>query len=248
MALVNCPECGRERVSDTAESCPDCGFNIKEYYRVERVNRNRETEENKKREIIAQGKEAEKQRLIDQKEWQLKQIDNLTEPIKPILFSRNKGLFIFFVAISILFGVFGYGIGSDFCILCFYIALVITATVLLKAIADYSDSKSVYKRYANDLEGYKQYKAAEIEKSYRELIKNVDNYADSFFLDKYSKETEPLKTQDQINETVAKCPTCGSTDIKKISTTNRTASVMAMGIASSKIGKQFECKNCGYKW
>ena len=24
MALVTCPECGRERVSDTAEACPDC--------------------------------------------------------------------------------------------------------------------------------------------------------------------------------------------------------------------------------
>ncbi|WP_455615774.1 zinc ribbon domain-containing protein [Eisenbergiella sp.] len=26
MALVKCPECGRERVSDTAEACPDCGY------------------------------------------------------------------------------------------------------------------------------------------------------------------------------------------------------------------------------
>lgn len=32
MALVKCPECGRENVSDTAEVCPNCGFNIKLYY------------------------------------------------------------------------------------------------------------------------------------------------------------------------------------------------------------------------
>ena len=32
MALVKCPECGRENVSDTAEACPNCGFNIKLYY------------------------------------------------------------------------------------------------------------------------------------------------------------------------------------------------------------------------
>lgn len=32
MALVKCPECGREKVSATAISCPDCGFNIKEYF------------------------------------------------------------------------------------------------------------------------------------------------------------------------------------------------------------------------
>ena len=32
MALVNCPECGRANVSDTAESCPDCGYNIKAFF------------------------------------------------------------------------------------------------------------------------------------------------------------------------------------------------------------------------
>lgn len=29
MALVKCPECGRENVSDSAEMCPDCGYGIK---------------------------------------------------------------------------------------------------------------------------------------------------------------------------------------------------------------------------
>lgn len=29
MALVTCPECGRERVSDTDEACPDCGYGVK---------------------------------------------------------------------------------------------------------------------------------------------------------------------------------------------------------------------------
>lgn len=32
MALVKCPECGRENVSSTAKSCPGCGYNIKEYF------------------------------------------------------------------------------------------------------------------------------------------------------------------------------------------------------------------------
>ena len=32
MALVKCPECGRENVSSTAKSCPGCGYNIKTYY------------------------------------------------------------------------------------------------------------------------------------------------------------------------------------------------------------------------
>ena len=32
MALIKCPECGKENVSDTAKACPECGFNIAEYY------------------------------------------------------------------------------------------------------------------------------------------------------------------------------------------------------------------------
>ena len=31
MALIKCPECGRENVSDKAISCPDCGFNVRKY-------------------------------------------------------------------------------------------------------------------------------------------------------------------------------------------------------------------------
>lgn len=45
-----------------------------------------------------------------------------------------------------------------------------------------------------------------------------------------------------------KCPICGSQNTQRISTINRTASVAAVGLASSKIGKQFECKSCKYKW
>lgn len=32
MALIKCPECGRENVSDSAEVCPDCGYGIKAYF------------------------------------------------------------------------------------------------------------------------------------------------------------------------------------------------------------------------
>jgi len=31
MALVNCPECGKE-VSSTAESCPNCGYGVREHF------------------------------------------------------------------------------------------------------------------------------------------------------------------------------------------------------------------------
>lgn len=32
MALIKCPECGRDNVSNTAESCPNCGYSIKNHF------------------------------------------------------------------------------------------------------------------------------------------------------------------------------------------------------------------------
>lgn len=45
-----------------------------------------------------------------------------------------------------------------------------------------------------------------------------------------------------------KCPTCGSTNIKKITGTERAASVIGLSIFSKKINKNYKCKHCGYTW
>lgn len=45
-----------------------------------------------------------------------------------------------------------------------------------------------------------------------------------------------------------KCPTCGSTNIKRITTANRAVSVLTLGILSGKIGKNYECLDCKVKW
>lgn len=33
--LIKCPECGKEKVSDSAEACPDCGYGIKAHIDLE---------------------------------------------------------------------------------------------------------------------------------------------------------------------------------------------------------------------
>lgn len=45
-----------------------------------------------------------------------------------------------------------------------------------------------------------------------------------------------------------KCPTCSSTNVQKIGTGERMASVAVLGIFSKKINKSFKCKSCGYTW
>lgn len=54
------------------------------------------------------------------------------------------------------------------------------------------------------------------------------------------------QAQELLNK--PKCPTCGSTNIKKMGGIERGASIAAFGIFSKKINKTFKCSNCGYTW
>lgn len=44
------------------------------------------------------------------------------------------------------------------------------------------------------------------------------------------------------------CPTCGSTNIKKISTSAKVAGAVAFGLFSKTAKSQFVCNNCGFKF
>lgn len=50
MALVKCPECGKENVSDGAKACPGCGYYIKAHFT--KLNLKREKPIDKSREIL----------------------------------------------------------------------------------------------------------------------------------------------------------------------------------------------------
>lgn len=47
---------------------------------------------------------------------------------------------------------------------------------------------------------------------------------------------------------VPKCPTCGSTNVHKISTGKKALGFLTVGVFSSNFGKSYECENCKYKW
>lgn len=50
------------------------------------------------------------------------------------------------------------------------------------------------------------------------------------------------------NQSIPKCPTCGSINIQKISTGERALSVIGLGLLSKKINKTWKCNNCGHTW
>lgn len=87
--------------------------------------------------------------------------------------------------------------------------------------------------------------------------KIVDEYArcsplfdEDLYRSRINKEKLLQKaTLDKQRETnKPKCPTCGSTNIKHISTLNRAVSIGMLGIFSGKIGKNYECLHCKAKW
>lgn len=66
-------------------------------------------------------------------------------------------------------------------------------------------------------------------------------------LNEYNKRIENI-FKPKANPNVPKCPTCGSTNIKKISSVSKAAHGLAFGLFSKTARSQFECLNCHYKW
>lgn len=60
------------------------------------------------------------------------------------------------------------------------------------------------------------------------------------------KQQESSKKVEEDNK--PKCPTCGSTNIEKISLGKKAVGGALFGIFSSNVRKSMHCKNCGYKW
>lgn len=59
---------------------------------------------------------------------------------------------------------------------------------------------------------------------------------------------EQSKTVEQNSTNTIKCPTCSSTDVKRISTTAKVTNVALFGLLGNKRKKTFHCNNCKYEW
>lgn len=52
----------------------------------------------------------------------------------------------------------------------------------------------------------------------------------------------------QVQNNLPKCPTCGSTNIKKIPASRKMLGAIGFGLLSKTARSQWECNNCGNKW
>lgn len=60
--------------------------------------------------------------------------------------------------------------------------------------------------------------------------------------------SKPIRVSDSAPQSLPHCPTCNSTNVKKISAGAKAVSVGLFGIFSQKVKHQFHCNNCGYEW
>lgn len=142
MALIKCPECGKENVSDTALACPNCGYAIKKHF-------NRSTYEQKRLEAYQkaeQKKIAAKQKRI---ETEKKALNSVPMPEKPI-FSRG-----FIIYSSIVIALIILPILSNLTHLRYHdIGSVIFTQLILLLIVVGLPSIYYYRKYKTKLDEY----------------------------------------------------------------------------------------------
>lgn len=131
----------------------------------------------------------------------------------------------------------------------------------------YSDNK--YELiYGNNI--YKNGKSINTGRTFKEneqrLFEEVIKPNPEFDLDLYARKDEIIKQkqEQEMNEfrrqtggvswvddkivNKPKCPTCGSTNIQKISASAKLGGAIMFGIFSKTAKSQWECRNCGSKW
>lgn len=83
-------------------------------------------------------------------------------------------------------------------------------------------------------------------------IKDLMKYSLKQSVNKHTYNHQSTQSSKLIQSTqtqyIPKCPTCGSTNIRKIKVGERTASIIGFGIFSRKANKTWKCENCGHLW
>ena len=90
------------------------------------------------------------------------------------------------------------------------------------------------------------------------ILKEREIFNNPYFNQDAYRNAQDISSQESIqilnkihnmnNNNIPKCPTCQSTNIKKISSTKKVAHGLTFGIFSKTAFSQYECNNCGYKW
>ena len=171
----------------------------------------------------------------------LKRIDETPSPkAKPSTFVIKETIIcLSIIVVCILALYFSWRYISGF------IALVISVIALIflafagLGLFYMGNAKEAYTKKINNYEEWKKNEKKKIIEQYEQYAYNIA---------KYGKREAPIPKVETPKAPTPKCPVCGSDRVLRISNTSRVVSVAMIGLASSKIGKQYECLNCKHKW
>lgn len=80
-------------------------------------------------------------------------------------------------------------------------------------------------------------------------LKKKDPIEYQLKLSQFKTQLQQQESSKRIEEdNKPKCPTCGSTNIEKISLGKKAVGGALFGLFSSDVRKTMHCKNCGFKW
>ena len=186
MALIQCPECGRKNVSDTASACPECGFDVRAYSQ-ERLRQQQAVVRTMQ---AALAKETAEKKAKEQQKARLKAVQKPEKPsVKVPLIGGilSGGATIFFLSASCADGFSLLLFLMGVCLLCgppfFY--------------SDYQDAAKRYALAEKDFSAYQDFVLQE------EVRANAE--AEQKRKEELRKRTAPVT-----------CPKCGSTSIATI--------------------------------
>ena len=225
MAIIKCPECGKNNVSDTAEACPECGYEIKAHFEKIQQEDTRRQQHERRVELL----KAELQEDLDE-------VDNMPYPAAPqpfvsCLFSGSHALISVILLIILIVSIYSQllsAIYGSLFLLIVYIWFV------------YTGYKKIVGQYHNTIQNWetiKQNKKEDIISDYWDRIKSGDTEDDEQYLSNILRESN-----------IPRCPTCGSTNIEKITITSKVVGGALFGLLSSDVRRTFHCRNCDYKW
>ena len=187
MALIQCPECGRKNISDTAETCPSCGFKVHDYILAQE----RIRQEAKEAARLALENDVKRKREAEE---QRKRLDAVQMPAKPSIvpYVLAASLCLVTTISSIVVMVV-----DGFSLLFFLLALVF-AIFCPAMICLYRDALKRYRLAQTDFPSYQQI-----------VLKEEDQRA----REEAARQAQKLQTK---RYTPVRCPKCGSASIATV--------------------------------
>ena len=271
MALIKCPECGKE-ISELSENCIGCGFPISKFLSKQKANeeiqsidikcdceaiRNTFTEFRNSY-IALSNMKIDINHIKDI----VKNFDKRIAVLSIDAQKEARGKFVESFCMGICensnLDVLNF---SDIKSICDIINIKgipeQSITNITNIIFEYSKAHKTYELYPLSwLMGQILIIGSDADKNIIELILERTNSSGNVMKDDVmdiihrldNRYSNSIDNEEKATQFVPKCPTCQSTNIKKVSTASKAGSVFMWGLLSQKVKKQWHCNNCGYEW